>query len=138
MGRVSSVRGASCLYQPDVFWLWRSRREGLIRPLACVPGLRNQLAQGSQRGQEYRKARAEPSGRGGVGRPKEPRVPCRRAWGVSTLEGRLHRVDLALCLGYLALEVLKLGANLTHRGVIGLTFDRRRQFIVGLLDAAQR
>src|SRR5690242_7896044 len=77
MGRASSVRGASCLYQPDVFWLRRRGAERIIRPLACVPGLRNQPAPRPQRREEYRKARAEPSGRGGVGRPGEPRIPCR-------------------------------------------------------------
>ena len=48
--------------------------QGLIRPLASLPGLRNQPASGPQRGQEHRAAWAEPSGRRGVSRVGEPRI----------------------------------------------------------------
>jgi len=32
------------LYQPAVFWLWRRGQEGLVGPLARLPGVRNQPA----------------------------------------------------------------------------------------------
>ena len=54
MRRSLSGRRAACLHQPDVFWLWRRGPEGLIRPLASLPGLWNEPASGPQRGQEHR------------------------------------------------------------------------------------
>ena len=59
--------------------------ERLIRPLACVPGLWNKPASRPQRRQEYRAARAEPSGRGGVGCLGEPRIPFGSVNGTARL-----------------------------------------------------
>jgi hypothetical protein len=46
MRREASGRGAACLHQPDLFWLWRHRLQGLVHSLALLPGLRNQPAPG--------------------------------------------------------------------------------------------
>ena len=35
---------AACLHEPDLLWLWRYRRERLVRPLAFLPGLRHEPA----------------------------------------------------------------------------------------------
>jgi len=51
-GRLSRSR-AACLHQPDVLALWRHRGEGLVHPLALVPGLRDEPASGPQRRQEH-------------------------------------------------------------------------------------
>jgi hypothetical protein len=67
------VQGA-CGHASEVFWLGRHRGAGLIYPLAFLPGVWNQLAPRPQRGQEHRKARAEPSGRGWGTGPAEPRI----------------------------------------------------------------
>ena len=50
--RVAGRRGESCRYQSDVFWLRRYREDGLLGPLARLPGLRNQPAPRPQRRQE--------------------------------------------------------------------------------------
>ena len=49
--------------------------KGLVRSLALLPGLWNEPASGPQRGQEHRTAWAKPSGRRGVSRVVEPRIP---------------------------------------------------------------
>ncbi len=71
-----SGRGHSCVHQPAVFRarLWGHCAEGLIRPLASLPRVWNEPTSGPQRGEKHRKARAEPSGRRGVGRVGEPRI----------------------------------------------------------------
>jgi hypothetical protein len=35
-------RGQSCIHEPDVFWLRYYDRQGLVRPLARLPGMRNE------------------------------------------------------------------------------------------------
>jgi putative transposase len=46
MRRSPSGSRAACLHQPDLFWLWRRGSQGLIRPLAFVPGLWDEPASG--------------------------------------------------------------------------------------------
>jgi hypothetical protein len=39
MRRSEGDGGASCVYQSDLFGLWRHRHDSLVGPLACLPGL---------------------------------------------------------------------------------------------------
>ena len=66
--------GQPCIHEPDLFWLWRSGPQRLVRPLAFLPGLRHQPAPRPQRRQEYRGAGQSPSGRGWVTGLGEPRI----------------------------------------------------------------
>ncbi len=86
MRRSLSGSRATGLHQPDLLWLRRRGQEGLVRPLAFLPGLRHQPAPRPQRRQEYRKAWAEPSGSRGVGCGGEPSIPRLQPWGVSIIE----------------------------------------------------
>jgi IS605 OrfB family transposase len=71
----SGVRGQRCS-GPAVFGarLWRHGAERPVRSVACVPGLWHEPAPGPQRRQDQRAARAEPSGRGCLGSPREPSI----------------------------------------------------------------
>ncbi len=74
MRREASASGAASVHEPEMFWLWRSGPQGLIRSLALLPGLRNEPASRPQRGKEHRAGRAGPSGRGWVTSLGEPRI----------------------------------------------------------------
>ena len=65
MRRSLSGSGPPCLHEPDVLWLWRAGRQGVIRPLARVPGVWHEPASGPERGEEHR--RAGQALRGGAG-----------------------------------------------------------------------
>jgi putative transposase len=69
-----AVAVAACLYEPAVLWLWRDHPQGPLRPLARVPGLRDEPAPERKRRQEHRMGRAGPWGSRGVGRGEEPRI----------------------------------------------------------------
>ena len=66
---------AACLHQPDLFWLRRAGPEGLVRPLALLPGLRDEPVSGPQQRQEHPMGRAGSSGSRGAGRGVEPSIP---------------------------------------------------------------
>jgi putative transposase len=71
---LSLVRGEPCIHEPSLLGLRRGRAERLVRPLAPVPGVRNEPAPRPQRRVEHPMARAAPSGTRGGTCGNEPRT----------------------------------------------------------------
>src|SRR5262245_20073116 len=55
MRREAGYSCAACVHEPEQIWLWRAGPEGLVHPLAFVPGVRYGPASGPQRGEEWRR-----------------------------------------------------------------------------------
>jgi hypothetical protein len=70
---------AAGLHEPEVLLLWGCGPQGLVRPLALVPGVWHEPASGPQRCEKHRAARSAPSGSRGVGAAQNRESPgfCR-------------------------------------------------------------
>src|SRR5262245_12965059 len=77
-----------------MFWLWRHGPEGLIHPLAFVPGVRHEPSSGPQRCKEFTMARAAPSGTRGDTCGDEPRT----RWALVPVECQEYEADSTAAL----------------------------------------